>query len=111
MGVSAVSDTVMSSGAIAANFIFSCIFKSKLNARSKSAQHIAKGKDNNKGKTAQPRVAVPRRPPLQKHGKRNSKTKSHALCGKAVEGLEHYVGGAYDEGIRFVGALREDHVD
>src|SRR5690242_21613505 len=73
MGVSAVSDTVMSSGAIAANFIFSCIFKSKLNARSKSAQHIGTGKDNNKGKTAQPRVAVPRWRPLQKHGKNNGK--------------------------------------
>src|SRR6185437_12210031 len=123
MEVSAVSDTVMSSGAIAANFIFSCIFKSKLNARSKSAQHIGTGKHNNKGKTAQPRVAVPRRRPLQKHGKSNGKKRRQkqrqqekgkdnaTLRCEAVERLEHFVGGAYDAGIRFVGALREDHVD
>src|SRR5690348_13658677 len=43
--------------------------------------------------------------------RQQEKGKGCALGCEAVEGLEHFVGGAYDAGIRFVGALREDHVD
>src|SRR5690349_806142 len=92
MGVSAVSDVTMSSGAMAANFIFNRIYKS------------------NRMQDQDPIKTRPRQIQEQRQ-KRTARSGCATLGRQAVEGLEHFVGGAYDAGIRFVGALREDHVD